>query len=246
MSVPSMRDPAGAFGDGSGDRAQRGRLADTVTAKQRHRLALVDDEVQPVEHRAAAVTTAHAFQQQQRFRVLAHRAAIDTRRDRFARRAEIGGDDLGIARDIGRFAVGDDAPLVQHRDPVGQRQHAVDVVLDQQHRVRRRQFPDQRADHLAIGLGEAGQRFVQQQQFRVGGERDGDFQQPFLAMREVGARFGGSLVQADIGEQRPGAGVDRLQLRKRRAIDRGARRLCACTATRTFSNVVRLGKTLRI
>jgi hypothetical protein len=93
----------------------------------------------------------------------------------------------GFVRHLGRPAVGDDTALVQHGDAVGQRQHAVDVVLDQQHGVGLAKLADQRADHLAIGLGQAGQRLVQQQQFRVGGERDGDLQQPLFAVREVGA-----------------------------------------------------------
>ena len=66
---------------------------------------------------------------------------------------------------------------------------------------------DQRADHLAVGFGEPGQRLVQQQQLGVGGQRDGDFQQPLLAVRQVGARLGGAILQPDRGQQRPGAAL---------------------------------------
>ena len=117
----------------------------------------------------------------------------------------------GLLADLGGLAVGDQAALVQHGDAIGQRQHAVDVVFDQQHRVGVGQLADQRADHFAVGFGEPGQRFVQQQQLCVGGERDGDFQQPLLAMRQVGAWFRGAVLQPDGGQQRPGARVEVVQ-----------------------------------
>ncbi len=79
------------------------------------------------------------------------------------RTAKIGRDDLRMARHLGRLAVGDKTPLVQHRDPVGHREHTIDVMLDQQHRARPGQPLDQFADNLPIGFGEAGQRLVEQQ-----------------------------------------------------------------------------------
>ena len=47
--------------------------------------------------------------------------------------AEIGADHFGIALDLGRRAVGDDAALVQAHDAVGDAHHHLHVVLDQQH-----------------------------------------------------------------------------------------------------------------
>ncbi len=100
---------------------------------------------------------------------------------------------------------------MQHRDAIRQRQHAIDVVLDQQHGMRRGELADQRADHLAIGFRQTREGFVQQQQLRVSGQRDGDLQQPLLAVRQIGAGFGRAILQPDRGQQRPGAGVDRLE-----------------------------------
>ena len=137
-------------------------------------------------------------------------------------RTHIGRDHVWIAGNLGRLAVGDHAALVQHGNAVRQRQHAIDVVLDQQHGVGRGELADQRADHLAVGFGQAGQRFVEQQQLRIGGQRDGDFQQPPLAVREVGAWLGRAILQPDRGQQRPGARVDVLDARRRRATERSA------------------------
>ena len=67
---------------------------------------------------------------------------------------------------------------------------------------------DQRSDDDAVGLGEAGERFVEQQQLGVGGERDGDFEQALGAMRKVDGAFGGLIDEADGVEDRPGALVD--------------------------------------
>ena len=60
-------------------------------------------------------------------------------------------------------AVDQHAAFVHHRDPVGKREHPVDIVLDQQHRQLGGDALDQRSDALALGGGEARQRLVEQQ-----------------------------------------------------------------------------------
>ena len=75
---------------------------------------------------------------------------------------EIGGDDVGVAADLGRVAIGDQPALVQHGNAVGQGQDTVNVVLDEQHGVGVGQFANQRANHLTVGLGQAREGFVEQ------------------------------------------------------------------------------------
>ncbi len=48
--------------------------------------------------------------------------------------AQIDAPDLGIGADRRRVAVGDDAPLVQHRDLLGDREHDGHVVFGEQQR----------------------------------------------------------------------------------------------------------------
>ena len=50
---------------------------------------------------------------------------------------------------------------------------------------------------LRFVLTEAGERLVEQQQLRPGGERDGDLQQPLLAVRETAGADVGPSLQAN-------------------------------------------------
>ncbi len=73
---------------------------------------------------------------------------------------------------------------------VGDREDAVDVVLDQQHRQIGGDRLDQVADALALGGGQAGQRLVEQQHARACRQRQRHVEQalPAIAQR---AGFGG-------------------------------------------------------
>ena len=51
---------------------------------------------------------------------------------------------------------------MQHGDAIGQRQHAVDIVLDQQYRVCFRELSDQGANDLPVRFGQTRERLVQQ------------------------------------------------------------------------------------
>jgi hypothetical protein len=65
---------------------------------------------------------------------------------------------------------------------VGQREDGIHVVFDQQHGVVFLEL-EQQFDHaLGLGHAHAGQRFVQQQHLRLGGQCHGDFQLALLAM----------------------------------------------------------------
>ena len=93
---------------------------------------------------------------------------------------------------------------------VGELEHPVDVVLDQQHRQIRRDALDDGADALALGGGETGQRLVEQQHARRGGERHAHVEQ---ALAAIGQHAGFGLLdagEAEIADGGVGLGVDRL------------------------------------
>ena len=74
--------------------------------------------------------------------------------------------------------------------PVGQREHRVHVVFDQAHGVPLFELEQQFHHALGLGLAHAGQRLVEQQHLRLGGQAHGDLQLPLAAVAE---RAGGAL-----------------------------------------------------
>ncbi len=168
-------------------------------------------EIDAGQHRRAGITRRQSFDFEQNRRVRG-RAPLGRGRGRIAVSGgvEIGGHHGGVGGDLGWRAVGDDAALMQHGYAVGDRQHAVDVVLDQQHRMGFRQPLDKRRDDDAVGLGQPRERFVEQQQFGIDGERDGDLQQPLSAVRQIDDVLRAIVGQPHRIEDRPGALVDHV------------------------------------
>ena len=77
--------------------------------------------------------------------------------------------------------------VIQHGDPVGDAEDDVHVMLDEQHGdflvlVER---ADQLGHVVGLLIAHAGGRLVQQQQFRLAGERDADFHDALVAMAEL-------------------------------------------------------------
>src|SRR3954471_3902836 len=99
--------------------------------------------------------------------------------------AEIGGDHPRIGTDLGGRAGCDDVTVDQHRNTVGQREHGRHVMLDQHDREPSFELP-QHANE-ARGLVAPGARhwLIEQQQFRLHRERNGEFERPFFPMREL-------------------------------------------------------------
>ena len=118
--------------------------------------------------------------------------------------AEVRRLDLGVLLDLGRLALRDDAALVEHGDPVGERQHLVDVVIDQDDRERAVKRADQVGDPPALVGREAGERLVEQEQLRARGEGDRDLEQPLIAVREVGRDGEGLAAEPDRGDEPEG------------------------------------------
>ena len=170
-------------GGGRGDADQRfeqRRLAGAVAAEQRDDLVRFQVEGDIVEDVALAVEGVDVVDLKQH--VAAGRGFARLRGD--MRRA---GADIDVlhflrgARILDR-AVDQHLAVIHHRDMVGQAEHAVDVVLDQQHRQFARQMLDQRADALALGGGEAGERLVEQQNARLDREREPHVEQALAAI----------------------------------------------------------------
>ena len=151
-------------------RLQQRRLAGAVAAEQRDDLVLVQREADIVEDVALAVEGVDVVERQQR---------VDARRRSraacaaTARRAGADIDllHLGAGARVLDRAVEQHPAFVHDRDVVGELEHPVDVVLDQQHRQVGRDALDDGADALALGRGEPGERLVEQQHARRGGER---------------------------------------------------------------------------
>ena len=135
--------------------------------------------------------------------------------------ARLGGDRGGAGADIDFLHLGagarildravDQHPAFVHdRDMVRELKHPVDVVLDQQHRQIRRDALDNGADALALRRGKPGERLVQQQHARRGGERHAHVEQ---ALAAIGQHAGFGLLdagEAEIADGGVGLGVDRL------------------------------------
>ena len=99
-------------------------------------------------------------------------------------------------------AIQQDAALVHDGHVVGEAEYAVDVVLDEQDGNVRGELLDEGADALALGGGEAGKRLVEQQQARLGGERQAHVDQPLAAVGQ-GTRLGAlDACEAEIADQR--------------------------------------------
>ena len=76
----------------------------------------------------------------------------------------------------------------QHRNAVGEIEHEVHVVLDQEDRDIGGESGKRREDVPPFVLGHPGGGFVEQQHARAGREREGDLQEPLLAVRQLPRR----------------------------------------------------------
>ena len=119
--------------------------------------------------------------------------------------AEIGLAHLGVGADRVRRAGGDDAAIDQHRDAVGEREHRLHVVLDQQDGQLALELA-QRPTMRAISSGPMpGHRLVEQQHARLGGERHGELEltcSPWLMLGDDHVGAGGKPDARERGARR--------------------------------------------
>ncbi len=175
-------DRARGRGNDADDRLQQRRLAGAVASKQRDDLVFVHGERCVAHDVALAVERVDVAQCQELRRARPLGMAARLGRER----GDAGADvdllhRLALPRVRGG-AVDQHAPVVHHRHAIGQREHPVDVVLDQQHRDVRRDALDQVRDALAFGRREPGERFVEQQHARAGRERQSHVEEPLPAV----------------------------------------------------------------
>src|SRR5689334_4988786 len=96
---------------------------------------------------------------------------------------QVGRDHGGVVADLGRLAVGDLLPELQHHDAVGHPHDEPHVVLDEQHGVAVvADAPDQAHQVVLLGRVEPGCRLVEAQQLGLGGQRAGDLEAALIAV----------------------------------------------------------------
>ena len=155
---------------------EQGRLAGAVAAEQGDDLVVVQREIDVVEDVALAVEGIDIGDRQHALvpaAVSPGLAATAMRRSRYRPPA------LSGSSGIFDGTVNQHATFIHDRDMVGELEHPVDVMLDQQHREVCRDALDDRADALAFGGGKSRQRFVQQQDARCGGQRHAHVDEAF-------------------------------------------------------------------
>ena len=117
----------------------------------------------------------------------------------------------GIGDHLGARALDDDLAVVQHGDALGKAERGVHVVLDHHDGDVARDGVEQRAHGLALGLGEPGERLVEQQQLRLLRQRHGELEPAALAVGGLDHDALGAVAEPDA--------LERLRARRRR--DRG-------------------------
>ena len=98
--------------------------------------------------------------------------------------------------------------LVHHGDGVGEAEHAVDIVLDDQDRNIGGDVLDEVRTRSRSAAAKARQRLVQQQHLRLGAERDAEIDQPLPAIGQFAALDGLDPFKAEELDQLRGLGVD--------------------------------------
>ena len=120
--------------------------------------------------------------------------------------SKIGGAHLrAVADAVGRVA-GNHRAVDHHGDALGDAKHRVHVVFDQQDGVAGFQLGQQREHAFGFFRAHAGERFVEQQHLRRGGQAHGDFKLALLAVRQQPGGAVEQLVQPGAGSGLAGGG----------------------------------------
>src|SRR5499426_767250 len=121
-----------------------------------------------------------------------------------------------VGADLGRRSLAQYLALHQYRDPLREAEHDVHVVLDDEDRDVGRQRVEHLQDPLRFERRHAGRGLVEQQHLGLEPERDGDFDQALLAVRQVDHAHRRVGVQSQAREQRHCLVAD-VAMRARRA-----------------------------
>ena len=147
---------------------------------------------------------------------------------------------------LGRLAVGHQRAVVQHDDAVGQRAHHVHLVLDQQDRAVARRLISWMRSRIT-GTSSTLMPAVGSSNMKTVGPSASRMPTSSLRWSPCGSALASASACAGEIDLRRAKRRPRRSARCARstdAADRARRRACACTARRTFSRTVRLGKRL--
>ena len=97
-----------------------------------------------------------------------------------------------------------EAAAHQHRDAVGEAEHRVHVVLDEQHRRLRAHLVDEGNHARRFLRAHARHRLVEQHELRPRGEGKAHFEHALLAVRQRHRHGAQACLQADLGTDGPG------------------------------------------
>src|SRR5918994_6670407 len=121
---------------------------------------------------------------------------------------EIGADHFRVGENLGRQARGDQPAGVHHQAAMAERADGVHHVLDQQDGDALPAQASDQADALfQLGRVEAGQPFVEQQQFGIEGERAGKLQALLVDIGELARQRVARPAEAHTIEQHVGVGT---------------------------------------
>ena len=120
-----------------------------------------------------------------------------------------------MARISSGRAVGDDLAEVQHADPIGEVEHHVHVVLDEEDRqpALARDPPDDVDGRRGVFRRQALRRLVEQQKGGLLRHRHRDLEQTLIAVRQRGRRLVRPVEQAQLAEARTRSLLARLHHR---------------------------------
>ena len=130
---------------------------------------------------------------------------------RLASAAEVDLLHLPVARDLFGIALDQHHAVGHGRDAIGEFEHAIDVVFDQKNAHVPRQGPNHAHDALALGRGESGERFIQQQQPGSRRESQTDLHQSLSAVGEAGYLGAFDAFKSEKPDQRVGFGIHAVQ-----------------------------------
>src|SRR5215468_2767735 len=104
-----------------------------------------------------------------------------------------------------RRAAGDQAAVDQGRYPVGEAEHGIHVVLDQQDGPPALERFDEAEDTLGFVGSHPGHRLVEQQDARAGRQSQAELELPALAVRQYAGQLIAAVTQSDGVELDAGA-----------------------------------------
>src|ERR1700739_4741994 len=110
-------------------------LAGTVAAEQRHNFTYAHLKIDAAENAAGIVASVNILKREKGRPLDGYRCSSGRAAAARAMTPEIGFQDSRILGDLGRVAFGNHASLMQNGDTVRQREHPIDIVLNQQDRV---------------------------------------------------------------------------------------------------------------